>query len=133
MAKKVLVLCQRRTECISGRVLIDPQIQTLLNILLGKDVEREIQYVSPGTKTKEGQFAVADARPEPGSYYDSAPDFEQVYVTDIDEVLGGSGKVEQYATKAKTPRYTKGAEEFDEADARALMEIDRLKDEGIIE
>ena len=47
MAKKVLVLCQRRTEGISGRVLIDPQIQTLLNILLGKDVEREIQYVSP--------------------------------------------------------------------------------------
>lgn len=47
MAKKVLVLCQRRTEGISGRVLIDPQIQTLLNILLGKEVEREIQYVSP--------------------------------------------------------------------------------------
>jgi hypothetical protein len=93
----------------------------------------EIQYVSPGTKTKEGQFAVADARPEPGSYYDSAPDFEQVYVTDIDEVLGGSGKVEQYATKAKTPRYTKGAAEVDEAEGRALSEIDRLKDEGLID
>jgi hypothetical protein len=93
----------------------------------------EIQYVSPGKKTKEGQFAVADARPEPGSYYDSAPDFEQVYVTDIDEVLGGSGKVEQYATKAKTPRYTKGAAEVDDAEGRALMEIDRLKDEGLID
>ena len=47
MAKRVLVLCQRRTEGIGGRVLVDPQIQTLLNILLGKEVEREIQYVSP--------------------------------------------------------------------------------------
>ena len=100
-----------------------------------------IEYRSPGTRKTadgktikdEGEFAVSDSRPEGGSGYDSAPDFEQVYVTDIDEVLGGSGKVEQYATKAKTPRYTKGAEEFDEADARALMEIDRLKDEGIIE
>ena len=93
----------------------------------------EIQYVSPGKKNKEGQFAVADARPESGTYYDSAPDFEQVYVTDIDEVLGGSGKVEQYATKSKTPRYTKGAAEVDDAEGRALMEIDRLKDEGLID
>jgi hypothetical protein len=93
----------------------------------------EIQYVSPGKKNKEGQFAVADARPDSGTYYDSAPDFEQVYVTDIDEVLGGSGKVEQYATKSKTPRYTKGAAEVDDAEGRALMEIDRLKDEGLID
>ena len=93
----------------------------------------EIQYVSPGKKNKEGQFSVADARPESGTYYDSAPDFEQVYVTDIDEVLGGSGKVEQYATKSKTPRYTKGAAEVDDAEGRALMEIDRLKDEGLID
>jgi hypothetical protein len=93
----------------------------------------EMQYVSPGKKTKEGQFSVADARPEPGSGYDSAPDFEQVYVKDIDEVLGGSDKVEQYATKAKTPRYTKGAKEFDDAEGRALTEIDRLKDEGLID
>jgi hypothetical protein len=93
----------------------------------------EIQYVAPGKKNKEGQFAVADARPEPGSGYDSAPDFEQVYVKDIDEVLGGSGEVEQYATKTKTRRSTKGAEEFDDNEMRALMEIDRLKDEGIIE
>lgn len=47
MAKKVLVLCQRRIDVISRSVLVDPQIQTLLNILLGKEVEREIQYVSP--------------------------------------------------------------------------------------
>ena len=47
MAKKVLVLCQRRTEGISGRVLVNPQIETLLDIILGKGVEREIQYVSP--------------------------------------------------------------------------------------
>jgi len=47
MAKKVLVLCQRRTEGIGGRVLVDPQIQTLLDIILGKGIEREIQYVSP--------------------------------------------------------------------------------------
>ena len=93
----------------------------------------EIQYVAPGKKNKEGQFAVADARPEPGSGYDSAPDFEQVYVKDIDEVLGGSGEVEQYAKKTKARRSTKGAEEFEDNEMRALMEIDRLKDEGIIE
>jgi len=93
----------------------------------------EVQYVAPGKKSKEGDFAVADARPEPGSGYDSAPDFEQVYVKDIDEVLGGSGEVEKYATKAKTRRSTKGAEEFEDNEIRALIEIDRLKDEGIIE
>ena len=93
----------------------------------------EIEYVAPGKKIKEGDFAVADARPEPSSGYDSAPDFEQVYVKDIDEVLGGSGEVEKYATKAKTRRSTKGAEEFEDNEMRALMEIDRLKDEGIIE
>ena len=48
MAEKVLVLCQRRIDVISGRVLVDDKIQPLLNILLGKEVEREIQYVSPG-------------------------------------------------------------------------------------
>lgn len=100
-----------------------------------------IEYRSPGTRKTadgktikdEGEFAVSDSRPESGSGYDSAPDFEQVYVTDIDEVYGGASKVEQYATKSKKSRYTKGEEEFDDADARALMEIDRLKDEGIIE
>jgi len=93
----------------------------------------EVQYVAPGKKSKEGDFAVADARPESSSGYDSAPDFEQIYVKDIDEVLGGSGEVEKYATKAKTRRSTKGAEEFEDNEMRALMEIDRLKDEGIIE
>jgi hypothetical protein len=107
------------------------KMNVYFNNYYGKQVE--VQYVAPGKKTKEGQFAVADARPEPGSGYDSAPDFEQVYVTDIDEVLGGSGKVEQYATKAKTPRYTKGEEAADDAEGRAMMEIDRLKDEGLID
>ena len=93
----------------------------------------EVEYVAPGKKSKEGQFAVADARPESSSGYDSAPDFEQVYVKDIDEVLGGSGEVEKYATKAKTLRSTKGAEKFEDNEMRALIEIDRLKDEGIIE
>jgi hypothetical protein len=47
MVKKVLVLCQRRTEGVGGRVLLNPQIETLLDIILGKGIEREIQYVSP--------------------------------------------------------------------------------------
>ena len=93
----------------------------------------EVQYVAPGKTNKEGQLIVSDARPESGIYYDSAPDFEQVYVKDIDEVLGGSGEVEQYATKSKTRRSTKGAEEFNDNEMRALAEIDRLNDEGIIE
>jgi hypothetical protein len=107
------------------------EMNVYFNNYYGKPVE--VQYVTPGKKSKEGQFAVADARPESGSGYDSAPDFEQVYVTDIDEVLGGSGKVEQYATKAKTPRYTKGEAAADDAEGRAMMEIDRLKDEGLID
>ena len=48
MAEKVLVLCQRRTEGVGGRLLVESKIQTLLNTLLGEGVEREIQYVSPG-------------------------------------------------------------------------------------
>ena len=107
------------------------EMNVYFNNYYGKPVE--VQYVTPGKKSKEGQFSVADARPESGSGYDSAPDFEQVYVTDIDEVLGGSGKVEQYATKAKTPRYTKGEAAADDAEGRAMMEIDRLKDEGLID
>ena len=47
MAEKVLVLCQRRTEGVGGRLLVESKIQTLLNTLLGEGVEREIQYVSP--------------------------------------------------------------------------------------
>jgi len=47
MAEKVLVLCQRRIDVISGDVLVDDKIQPLLNILLGEGVEREIQYISP--------------------------------------------------------------------------------------
>jgi hypothetical protein len=47
MAEKVLVLCQRRTEGINGRVLVNPQIEALLDTILGVGVEREIQYVSP--------------------------------------------------------------------------------------
>jgi len=107
------------------------EMNVYFNNYYGQPVE--VQYVAPGKKSKEGDFAVADARPESSSGYDSAPDFEQIYVKDIDEVLGGSGEVEKYATKAKTRRSTKGAEEFEDNEMRALMEIDRLKDEGIIE
>jgi len=107
------------------------EMNVYFNNYYGQPVE--VQYVAPGKKSKEGQFAVADARPESSFGYDSAPDFEQIYVKDIDEVLGGSGEVEKYATKAKTRRSTKGAEEFEDNEIRALMEIDRLKDEGIIE
>lgn len=47
MAEKVLVLCQRRIDVISGDVLVESKIQPLLTILLGEGVEREIQYISP--------------------------------------------------------------------------------------
>ena len=47
MAEKVLVLCQRRIDVISGDVLVESKIQPLLKILLGEGVEREIQYISP--------------------------------------------------------------------------------------
>lgn len=47
MAEKVLVLCQRRTNGIGGYDLVNPQIETLLDTILGTGIEREIQYVSP--------------------------------------------------------------------------------------
>ena len=76
MAEKVLVLCQRRIDVISGGVLVDDQIETLLDTILGKGVKREIKYVSPspgadivgefgnneftrtGTNFKENDYAV---------------------------------------------------------------------------
>jgi hypothetical protein len=48
MAEKVLVLCQRRIDVIRGYDLVNPQIETLLDTILGEGVEREIKYVSPG-------------------------------------------------------------------------------------
>lgn len=47
MAEKVLVLCQRRTNGVGGYDLVNPQIETLLDTILGEGVEREIQYISP--------------------------------------------------------------------------------------
>jgi len=104
--------------------------------------EVEINYRAPGiTKDakgnvvkEEGSFSARDYQPEAGSYSpDSGPDFEEVFVSDLEEVLGGLGKVEQYATKAKTPRYTKGEAAVDEAEGRAQAEIDRIKDEGLFD
>ena len=74
-----------------------------------------------------------DYQPEAGSALDSAPDFEETFVKDIDEVLGGSSQLEKYATKSKKARYTKGEAIADEMEGRAQMELDRLKDEGILE
>ena len=104
--------------------------------------EVEINYRAPGTTKDakgnivkdEGSFSARDYQPEAGSYSpDSGPDFEEVFVSDLEEVLGGLGKVEQYATKAKTPRYTKGEAAVDEAEGRAQAEIDRIKDEGLFD
>lgn len=103
--------------------------------------EVEINYRAPGTTKdakgnvvkEEGSFSVRDYQPEAGSYPDSGPDFEEVFVSDLEEVLGGVGKVEQYATKAKTTRYTKGEAAADEAEGRAQAEIDRMKDEGLFD
>jgi hypothetical protein len=93
----------------------------------------EVNYTAPGVKNNTGDFYVTDARPEPGSGWESAPDFEPVVVNDIDEVLGGSAKVEQYATKSKKLKYTTGAKEFDDNELRALAEYDRMKDEGLLD
>ena len=92
----------------------------------------EINYKSPSVMD-DGSFYVKDYQPEASSSFDSAPDLEETFVKDIDEVLGGSGQLEKYATKSKTTRYTKGDAIVDEMEGRAQMEIDRLKDEGIIE
>lgn len=47
MAEKVLVLCQRRIDAIFKYVLVNPQIENLLDTILGPGIEREITYVSP--------------------------------------------------------------------------------------
>jgi hypothetical protein len=92
----------------------------------------EINYKSPSVMD-DGSFYVKDYQPEAGSALDSAPDFEETFVKDIDEVLGGSSQLEKYATKSKKTRYTKGDSIADEMEGRAQMELDRLKDEGVLE
>ena len=92
----------------------------------------EMNYKSPSVMD-DGSFYVKDYQPEAGSALDSAPDFEETFVKDIDEVLGGSSQLEKYATKSKKARYTKGEAIADEMEGRAQMELDRLKDEGILE
>jgi hypothetical protein len=92
----------------------------------------EMNYKSPSVMD-DGSFYVKDYQPEAGSALDSAPDFEETFVKDIDEVLGGSSQLEKYATKSKTARYTKGEAIADEMEGRAQIELDRLKDEGVLE
>jgi hypothetical protein len=92
----------------------------------------EMNYKSPSVMD-DGSFYVKDYQPEAGSALDSAPDFEETFVKDIDEVLGGSSQLEKYATKSKKARYTKGEAIADEMEGRAQMELDRLKDEGVLE
>jgi len=92
----------------------------------------EINYKKPSFN-KDGEFSVRDSVPESGSGYDSAPDFEENYVSHLDEVLGGTSNLEKYATKSKKSRYTKGEAAVDEANARAEMEYDRMKDEGLFD
>jgi hypothetical protein len=96
----------------------------------GADVE--INYKSPGVMD-EGSFYVKDYQPEAGSALDSAPDFEETLVKNIDEVLGGSSQLEKYATKSKTARYTRGDAIADEMEGRAQSELDRMKDEGLFD
>jgi hypothetical protein len=96
----------------------------------GADVE--INYKSPGVMD-EGSFYVKDYQPEAGSALDSAPDFEETLVKNIDEVLGGASQLEKYATKSKTARYTKGDAIADEMEGRAQSELDRMKDEGLFD
>jgi len=96
----------------------------------GADVE--INYKSPGVMD-EGSFYVKDYQPEAGSALDSAPDFEETFVKNIDEVLGGASQLEKYATKSKTARYTKGDAIADEMEGRAQSELDRMKDEGLFD
>ena len=78
----------------------------------------EMNYKSPSVMD-DGSFYVKDYQPEAGSALDSAPDFEETFVKDIDEVLGGSSQLEKYATKSKTARYTKGDAIADEMEGRA--------------
>ena len=92
----------------------------------------EMNYKSPSVMD-DGSFYVKDYQPEAGSALDSAPDFEETFVKDIDEVLGGSSQLEKYATKSKTARYTKGDAIADEMEGRAQSELDRMKDEGLFD
>ena len=92
----------------------------------------EMNYKSPSVM-EDGSFYVKDYQPEAGSALDSAPDFEETLVKNIDEVLGGSSQLEKYATKSKTARYTKGDAIADEMEGRAQSELDRMKDEGLFD
>jgi hypothetical protein len=76
-----------------------------------------------GQKIKyDAEFYVDDGVPElnsMGMQDDHHVDFYGETVKNIDEVLGGASKVEQYALKAKKPRITQGDEIVSSADARA--------------
>jgi hypothetical protein len=76
-----------------------------------------------GQKIKyDAEFYVDDGVPElnsMGMQDDHHVDFYGETVKNIDEVLGGASKVEQYALKAKKPRITQGDEIVSNADARA--------------
>jgi hypothetical protein len=76
-----------------------------------------------GKKIKyDAEFYVDDGVPElnsMGMQDDHHVDFYGETVKNIDEVLGGASKVEQYALKAKKPRITQGDEIVSNADARA--------------
>ena len=88
----------------------------------------EINYKRPSFNNK-GEFAVKDSVPEPGTGFEDVPDFEQSHVNHLDEVLGGTGNLEKYATRSNKYRATKGEAIVDEANARAEAEADRIKDE----
>jgi len=88
----------------------------------------EINYKRPSFNNK-GEFAVKDSVPEPGTGFEDVPDFEQSHVSHLDEVLGGTGNLEKYATRSNKYRATKGEAIVDEANARAEAEADRIKDE----
>jgi hypothetical protein len=88
----------------------------------------EINYKRPSFNNK-GEFTVKDSVPEPGTGFEDVPDFEESHVSHLDEVLGGTGNLEKYATRSNKYRTTKGEAIVDEANAKAEAAADRIKDE----
>ena len=103
-----------------------------LHVVGRLDLAKDMVY-NPKKDANYFSFYVKDYQPEAGSALDSAPDFEETLVKNIDEVLGGSSQLEKYATKSKTARYTKGDAIADEMEGRAQSELDRMKDEGLFD
>jgi len=92
----------------------------------------KVSIDSKNQKVKyDAEFSVEDGVPElnwMGQRDDHHVDFYSEIVNNLDEVYGGASRVEQYALKAKKPRFTQGDEVVARAEGRFEEMMDSIDD-----